>query len=280
MAVQLPQDRYIKVGHINTRFWAVGDQGLPVVLIHGLGGSVENWMLNVHALAERHQVYAVDLVGFGRSDRPSVPYSISYLTDFCQDFLTALEVERASLVGNATGGAVSLLLALRSPERVDKLVLVDSAGMGREVMALLRLASLPVVGELVLRPSRANAKLYFRSCFYDPARIPEGVIEWGYEMMTLPGTQSAFLRTLCSMCNLWGGKGEDLDTIQRNLQRITAPALIVWGKQDKVLPVTHAHIAAEKLPNAELHIFERCGHMSMFECAQAFNALVLHFLAR
>ena len=73
MPVQLPEDRYIQVGGINTRFWAVGDRGPPVVLIHGLGGSVENWMLNVDALGERHRVIAVDMVGFGRSDRPAVP---------------------------------------------------------------------------------------------------------------------------------------------------------------------------------------------------------------
>ena len=71
MSLQTPQDQYIKVGGINTRFWAVGDGGTTVVLIHGLGGSVEDWLLNIHALGEHHRVYAIDLVGFGRSDKPS-----------------------------------------------------------------------------------------------------------------------------------------------------------------------------------------------------------------
>ena len=95
--MKMPQDRYIKVGHINTRYWAEGSQGSPVILIHGIGGYVEGWLPNIDVLATQHQVYAVDLLGHGRTEKPlDVSYTIASLTQFVKDFMTALGIEQAS----------------------------------------------------------------------------------------------------------------------------------------------------------------------------------------
>ena len=96
----MPQDRYIKIGNINTRYWAEGDKGSNVVLIHGLGASADIWMHNISALAEEYRVYAPDLVGFGRSDKPDVKYSPSYMAAFINDFMTALDIENACFIGH------------------------------------------------------------------------------------------------------------------------------------------------------------------------------------
>jgi pimeloyl-ACP methyl ester carboxylesterase len=134
MPMQLPADQYVKVGSINTRFWASGDQGPPVILVHGLGGSVENWVYNIEPLAQRHRVYALDLKGFGRTDKTPLLREMEELMQFVIDFMEVQEIPRASLVGNSLGGGIVLSIAIRSPEKVDKLVLVDNAGMGRDVI--------------------------------------------------------------------------------------------------------------------------------------------------
>ena len=111
----MPQDRYIKIGDVNTRYWAEGDKGSNVVLIHGLGASADIWMHNISALAEGYRVYAPDLVGFGRSDKPEVKYSPSYMAAFINDFMTALNIKDACLIGQSLGGGIALSINSSSP---------------------------------------------------------------------------------------------------------------------------------------------------------------------
>ena len=274
-----PKDHYIKVGNINTRYWVLGDQGVPVILIHGLGASAEIWQKNVEALAEQYRVYVPDLVGFGRSDKPSVDYSPSYFTGFINDFMNALNIKRTCLVGNSLGGGIALQYALQFPHKVEKLVLVDSAGLGKEVTFPLRLMSLPVIGELMTRPSRKGVYLYFKPAVGDPVLLTEDFIDLYYELHSLPGAQKSMLRVLRSISNIRGGRTKILRTVMARLHTITVPTLIVWGKQDKVLPVRHAYVANEKILNSKVHILDPCGHMPQFERPEEFNRIVLEFLS-
>jgi pimeloyl-ACP methyl ester carboxylesterase len=113
----VPKDQYIKAGEINTRYWST------VILIHGLGASAEIWMHNVDALAKQHRVYVPDLAGFGRSDKPVSSFTHLDYTYFVDDFIKALNIEQASLVGQSLGGGITLQYALQFPLRVQKLVL-------------------------------------------------------------------------------------------------------------------------------------------------------------
>ncbi len=133
--VQTPQDRYVQVGQINTRYWTEGDKGTTVILLHGIGSSVETWTYNISVLAQHHRVYAVDLVGAGRSDKPPATYSLTYLAQFVLGFMDAMSIECASLVGNSLGGGVALQFALNFPQKVEKLVLVNSLGLGKEIVS-------------------------------------------------------------------------------------------------------------------------------------------------
>lgn len=114
--MKTPQDRYIRVGQINIRYWAEGSQGSPVVLIHGIGGYIESWLPSFDVLAAQHRVYAVDLLGHGRTDKPlDVSYKIADLAQFVKDFMAALEIEHAHLVGHSLGGAIATRLSLVCP---------------------------------------------------------------------------------------------------------------------------------------------------------------------
>ncbi|MBE2233255.1 MAG: alpha/beta fold hydrolase [Anaerolinea sp.] len=274
-----PQDRTIQIGEIKTRYWAGGSQGSPVVLIHGLGCHVEDWQANFDALAALHRVWALDLPGHGRTDKPAdAPYGVPYLATFVQDFMAALQISRAHVVGHSMGGAVATRLAFTHPELVDRLVLVASAGLGRQVHLGLRLASVPRLGERLMRPSRAGAATFARMTIYDPAVITEEKIDCDYALAAQPGALEALLRTARTGLNLFGQKRSLWGLHVSRLPSITAPVLVVWGRQDPTIPVAHAEVAAKGLPNVRVQIFDKCGHVPMLEKADAFNALLLEFL--
>ncbi len=276
---QVLQDRYVKIGEINTRYWVCGDHGTAVILLHGLGASAEVWIHNIFALAEQHRVYAPDMVGFGRSDKPSVSYLPSYLVGFIHEFLAALNIERASFVGLSIGGGLALQYTLRYRDQVEKLVLVDSAGLGRETTILLRLATLPFVGELFGRPSPKKLALCIKRLVYNPALATEDLIKLYCELYSQRDARKAFLKVLRAICTIRGVRTDILHPILANLTTITAPTLIIWGKQDRILPVRHAYLAREKIPDSQLHIFDYCGHIPNFEHPEEFNRLVLAFLS-
>ena len=115
MPTQLPRDRYVKVGNVNTRYWQAGDKGSVVVLVHGLGGFIENWECNIDALAQRHRVYALDLLGFGRTDKLPLVKDVYVLVKFLADFLVTQNIARPSFIGNSLGGGLALMFALHYP---------------------------------------------------------------------------------------------------------------------------------------------------------------------
>ncbi|MBV8886949.1 MAG: alpha/beta fold hydrolase [Chroococcidiopsidaceae cyanobacterium CP_BM_RX_35] len=278
MPLQTPQDRYVQVGQINTRYWTLGDKGTAVILLHGLGSCVETWTFNISVLAQQHRVYAVDLVGAGRSDKPASTYSLSYLAQFVKGFMDALRIESACLIGNSLGGGIALQYALDFPRQVERLVLVSSFGLGKEITFTLRLATLPFV-EKLFHPSRSSIALALKQSVYDSTLISHEQVELYYQIGTLPGAWSALLALIKTNIDLFGVRTKVYYAIVDKLTTITAPTLVLWGRQDRVLPVAHATIATKRLPNVRLHIFERCGHWSQFEYSEEFNSLVLEFLA-
>jgi len=274
----MPQDRYIKNGDINTRYWAEGDKEANVVLIHGLGASADIWMHNISVLAEEYRVYAPDLVGFGRSDKPDVKYSPSYMAAFINDFMTALDIDNACFIGMSLGGGVALQYQLQFPGNVQRLVLADSAGLGREIPLAMRLATIPVLGELMLSPSRAGMAFVLKQLVHDPAVITDDLIDLYYDLNFSQGTAKAVLAVLRACVTIRGARADVLDPVTNTLDNIKIPTLIIWGREDRLFPVGHAYFAQERIPGSYLYIFERCGHMPNFERPGKFNSTVLNFL--
>jgi pimeloyl-ACP methyl ester carboxylesterase len=275
-----PQDCYIKIGQINARYWADGNQGSPVILIHGIGGYIESWLPNFATLATQHQVYAVDLPGHGRTEKPrNISYTIESLSQFINDFMAARGVEKAHIVGHSLGGAIGTRLALRQPEAVDRLVLVGSAGLGKGGAMMLKIVSIPLLGEVLTRPSLSGSASSTKILVYNPTVMTDDLIELSYQMSALPGAQQSFLRTLRSNANFLGQKESMYGTNTRGIASITNPVLVIWGRQDQVIPVAHADTAAKGFPNVQVHIFDNCGHLPMLEYTSEFNRLILDFLS-
>jgi 4,5:9,10-diseco-3-hydroxy-5,9,17-trioxoandrosta-1(10),2-diene-4-oate hydrolase len=272
-------DRYLQAGAVRVRYWAAGDQGAPLVLLHGLGASVECWQENLAELGERYRVFAVDAPGFGRSDKPDRPLTIDYLAAFVRDFLDALALPRATLIGHSLGGAVALRFALDSPGRIDRLVLVAPAALGRRGSLALRLMTLPGVGELFSRPSRAGTARFIRMASSDPSVVTDELVDRAYELARLPGAQASLLSALRAAVTLGGQRRECFGPIVDGLRQIAAPTLVLWGTKDRILPVAQAEVT-RAIADVRVERWTGCGHLPMMERPAEFNTLVLDFLAR
>ncbi len=276
----MPAERYIDIDGLRARCLFAGKAGPPVVLIHGLGASAEIWSSSIGPLASRHRVFAPDLPGFGRTEKPGkMAYSPAAYSRFIRDFMTALGIGRAALVGHSLGGGVALRVILDDPLRVERLVLASSAGLGSDVSLPLRIASLPFFDRLFFKPPLPVFTRFLHRLVYDPAAISPAFARMYYEMFFQPGSVRAFTSILRAIATLRGAKPGVLEPIRAGLASIAAPTLILWGREDRILPVSQAVDAAGRIPGARLHIFERCGHMPNIEHPEEFNRLVLEFLA-
>ncbi|EYB69488.1 hypothetical protein DEIPH_ctg005orf0052 [Deinococcus phoenicis] len=251
-----------------------------MVLLHGIGRSLEDWSETVGPLARHHRIYAPDLIGFGYSDKPDVPYTLAGLARFVAHFLDAVgETRPAALIGNSLGGAVAQQFAVQYPERTRALILVGSAGFGREVAPVLRALAVRGVGERLLRPIRLNARQTVRSLFHDPALVTGERVEQALALARQPGAARAFLRVLRDLGDWRGVKGAWRENLTARLAARRVPTLIVWGDRDAVLPAHHLGAARRQHPHASFHLFRDAGHVPQLERADAFNRLALDFLA-
>jgi pimeloyl-ACP methyl ester carboxylesterase len=271
-------DLYTSVDGINTRYWQMGERGSTIILLHGGNGSIEFWIYNIPTLAQHHRVYAVDMVGSGKSDYPDRSYSLTDQAEFLAGFMTALELDTATLIGNSMGGGIALAFTRLYPDRVDRLVLVDSMGFGREISLGIRLITLPAIVSL-LRPGRWMIPAMLKSNFYQGKQLPPEWLEYRYPIFAIPGRNSVILRLGQSNFNLRGVLPEVYQPILDSLAQITQKTLIIWGEFDRIIPVKHAYIAAAALPNNQLEIFPNCGHHPYLEYPAKFDRLVLEFLA-
>lgn len=274
----MPEDRFVKVGTVSTRYWELGAQGSTVILLHGIGCSVLEWERNVDALATRHHVLALDLMGFGLTDKPAhEPYGIRRLAQFVLDFMSARQVTRAHLAGNSLGGRLALECAMAAPERVASLLLVDPAGVdGPQTLLEFRLATIPVLGEVLTRPTATGTRMLWTKAFADPAPfVTPRMVQDKVALARLPGAQAAFLQTLRSFVGLRGFRPEAVSALHAGLPGVTAPTLVLWGKQDRFVPPQHAQALRRLLPNVEVQLWDHCGHAPQIECTQRFNEAAL-----
>jgi len=268
-------DEFIKVNGINTHYVVAGS-GRPLLLLHGLGGHWGHWEANIPALAQHYRVYAPDIAGFGLSDKPqAADRSLEFLLRFLRGFLDVQEITQAVVIGNSMGGFLALQMALTYPQRVSALVLVAAAGLGPEISWILRLQGLPLLGDLVAIPSRRLVRLAVRSIFYDQAQATPKIVEEHYQHFCRPGARQCYLAVIHKGI---GQRGQRYVLLDR-LPQIRVPTLLVWGAEDRLLPVRQAHAAAARLPDSRLHVLPECGHCPQMEKPEEFNRLVLDFLA-
>ena len=274
------EDRYADVCTFRTRFWQAGRTGSAVVLLAGIGCSVLEWQSNIVALAARHRVYAFDMLGHGLTDKPQKNcYAIADLARFTLAFLSAQGEASAHFIGNSLGGRIALECARLAPARVKSMVLAAPAGIGREAALTMRLASLPVLGKLLTRPSRMGTRMLWAPAFHNPSFVTEGFIDTKYALARAPGAHQAVLRTLRGLVSASGFRIEKVAALQAVMRAIHQPTLIIWGRQDRLVPPDLAHILEARMPQSRTILFDECGHLPQLERPGQFNATVLDFLS-
>ena len=262
----------VEIDGLPIRYLAAGE-GPPVVLLHGAGDNALDWRWVMPTLAATHRVYAPDLPGSPDSARPAADYSPAFFERFVAAFADALDIGRATFVGNSLGGLVALRLALSEPARVTALVLVNSAGLGRAVNPAFTFVNVPGLGEAALPFWRTPVGAYQRAwgrmalLFAHPPRsVPR---EWLAEQCRLaltPGYLEAHLSVLRALVEPGGQR----EVLADRLPLLKIPTLVVWGERDRVFPRSQAKEAVAQLPEGSLTLVPECGHMPHVECPDRF----------
>ncbi len=259
----------IVAGNIDTFYHEAG-AGDPVLLLHGSGPGVSawaNWQHTIRPLAREFRVLAPDIVGYGASTRPDdVHYSLRTWTDHIMAFMDALDIERASVVGNSLGGRIALAMAEQHPDRVTRMVLMGAPGVGMVVTDGLRALR-------AYEPSPQNMRRLLTEYFaVDTSIITDDLVRIRYEASadTFDAYRAMFFDPRHA--------GSELGITEEQVLSITTPSLLVHGREDKVVPLEVAWNMVRLLPDADLHVFARCGHWTQIERAAEFNEIVAAFL--
>lgn len=262
----------VQTGGFRTNYHDLGS-GDPILLIHGSGPGVTawaNWRLVLPALSERFRVVAPDMVGFGYTERPQgVAYNLDTWCRHALDFMDALDIQRAHLVGNSFGGALALALATRHPERVGRLVLMGSAGVEFELTPGLD----AVWG---YTPSVENMRRLLDIFAADRGLVTDELAQMRYEASVRPGVQEAYAAMFPAPRQQWI---EALATPEDDIRRIDRETLVIHGRDDQVIPLDNALRLHGLIERSQLHVFGRCGHWAQIEHNVRFNRLISDFFA-
>jgi pimeloyl-ACP methyl ester carboxylesterase len=251
--------------------------GPALLLLHGIAGSSRTWRDVLPRLTDRFTVIAPDLMGHGLSEKPVGDYSLGSFASGIRDLLDVLDIDRASVIGQSFGGGVAMQLAYQHPELCERLVLVDSGGLGREVNWMLRFMTLP--GSEYLMPVifpkfvRDWGDSLFRLVNDRGIRLSRITEMWSaYASLAESENRQAFARTVRAVID---PGGQTVSAMDRLYLASPIPTLIIWGDRDDVIPVSHAHVAHQAIPGSQLVIIEGAGHFPQIEAPEQFlNALV------
>ncbi len=268
-----------RVDGINVRYAVVGD-GPPVVLVHGLATSMITWCRNMRALADAgFTALALDLPGYGGSGLADHRgYSPESAADFIIDFASVLGIPRFSVVGNSAGGLIAGVTALEHSDRVERVVLVGSAGLGKRLSWPLRLISIPVVGELIYKPEMISKEALVKRIFYRPPEFLEEIIPEMVRVRCLPHGPHVMLQSVRAGVNLLGLRPEH--QILDRLSLLSDKLLVVWGEEDQVIPPLRKEDVKRAAPQSTVHVLPECGHWPHMEKPEAFNEILTRFLSR
>ncbi|QQK07597.1 alpha/beta fold hydrolase [Miniphocaeibacter halophilus] len=260
-------------GKYKTNYLESG-KGYPLIFIHGSGPGVSayaNWRLVLPKVAEKAHCYAMDMLGFGYSDKPTdVKYGMKIWTQQIVDFMDALNIEKADFVGNSFGGSLALSMALKYPERVRKLIMMGPMGVEFDISYGLN----EVWG---YKPSKENMLKLIQLFCYNQEYATEELAEVRFKASTEPGFQEAFSSMFPEPRQ---NSVDDMSFTDEEIKTVKNQTMIVHGREDKVIPVDNAFRLIKLIENAELHVFGHCGHWTQIERADDFSELVKYFISK
>jgi pimeloyl-ACP methyl ester carboxylesterase len=255
--------------------------GPAIVLVHGITSTSATWERVMPYLATRFTVIAPDLLGHGQSAKPRGDYSLGAYASGVRDLMVSLGHERATFVGHSLGGGVVMQLAYQFPERCERLVLVDSGGLGREVNFLLRAATLPLsevvlpllASTRLLDAGRGVGRLFGRLGLHAGTDVAE--LAKGHASLSDAESRAAFVHTLRTIVD---PGGQRVNASDRLYLAQNVPFMLIWGERDPIIPVRHGRAAHELVPTSRLEVFEDAGHFPHVDDPQRFLDVLLYFI--
>jgi len=257
--------RDIEIAGRRLRYLELGEgDGIPVLLVHGFGADLNTWMFTQPALGAGQRALALDLPGHGGSTKEVGAGDAESLTDAVEGVLGALGVEQVHLVGHSMGGAIATLAALRRPERVASLTLIASAGLGPEI-------NTSFIDGFVRASRRREAAEVLGLLVDNPALVSRAMVEDVLRYKRLDGVSAALMK----IAEAWFGGGRQSLDLTGRIAALTLPVQLVWGRNDRIIPVAHAEALAARLP---VHILDAAGHLPHMEKAGEVNRLIGQFI--
>ena len=259
-------------------FYVAKGEGEPIILIHGYGAGLWVWEKQIDVLSQAYRVYGIDVIGHGFSERPRIAYTPDLYIQFMKDFIEAMGIERASLVGNSMGGGIAWATAGHFPSRVKKLVLIDCVPpdvldqVHNDSFRLLRAARrFSLLPYLVLsHPTRSLIRGVLEECVVNPGLITPEVVERQYRLSKIKGTSWVLFSTFQNADKALG--------LRPFLARITHPTLLLWGEKDLVFPPTVGEDLHRAIAGSRFITIKGSGHLPMWEAADVANPAILEFL--
>lgn len=244
--------------------------GPDVILLHGLGGDMSNWAFTTSAVARSYHVFVPDQIGFGASDKPQIDYRVGTLVDFLYGFMKKLNIAHAAIVGNSLGGWTAASFTLAHPDMVDRLVLVDAAGYSFQRLGT---PAPPRERIGILNPSTlGEMRTVLDTVLFNKNMITDAFVEQSFAAHLRKGDGYTIDRFIDSIL-----AGQDV--VDGKMGGVKIPTLVVWGKQDALVPIVAGNAFAQDIPGAQTAFLDHCGHVPQMECAGPFNAALLGFLS-
>ncbi|NLU81403.1 alpha/beta hydrolase [Rhodococcus sp. HNM0569] len=274
--------------HGYRRAYRIAGEGPAILLLHGIGDNSSTWAEIIPHLARTHTVLAPDLLGHGQSDKPRADYSVAAYANGMRDLLTTLDIAKVTVVGHSLGGGVAMQFAYQFPHMVDRLVLVSSGGVTRDVHPLLRLASIPVLSEAARALRLPGAMTVVHALGTVASALHRSPLRPGRHLhdaddlvrvlraLPDPTAYEAYLRTLRAVVD-W--RGQVVTMLDRCYLTEDLPVQLVWGHDDSVIPVSHAELAHSAMPHSRLDVFDGAGHFPFHDDPLRFLNVLEDFVA-
>jgi pimeloyl-ACP methyl ester carboxylesterase len=256
------QTKFADVWGYKIRYLEEGNSKKTVILIHGLGGSAERWLKVIPLLSPKYRVIAPDLIGFGHSDKPSTDYTIEFFAKFLSGFINSLGISRTILIGSSLGGQVAAECA-GSNDSIEKLVLVAPSGAMKH--------STPTIDAYMmaaLYPNQSSARIAFEM-MSSTGTVDDVIVTDFIKRMSAPNAKLAFISSVLSVKN---------SHIRDSLQKIKIPTLVIWGREDRMIPIEHARVFIDSISNCRFRELNGIGHLPHVEDPKVFAQSVLEFL--
>ncbi|MBE18397.1 MAG: alpha/beta hydrolase [Thaumarchaeota archaeon] len=262
------QFKFTNVMNNKIRYAESGSDNKCLLLIHGLGGSAESWIHNVDILAKNFHVFAPDLIGFGKSDKPKIKYDMKMFTNFINKFMDSVGIKKTNVIGSSMGGQIAAEFAISHPKQVEQLVLISPAGIPpREFKGTTKLKKYIKVLDA---KNLDDIRRALTPVDDNDSSITDDYVKSVYEYVNMPGTRYAFLSSL--------QESTRMSRLAGRLKLIRARTFVIWGNDDDLIPVKYCEPFISKMKNCRLLIIEKCGHRPHAEKSYVFNKVVIDFL--